>query len=409
VLALVVVWTPAGRRPKRALQLGVLVVSVLLTGIVFDLALRFVLPPPYTPEGDVYHRRPDTVFEGVTRDAPETAFSYPDVKPGYPEFGYTLTTDGRGFRNTSALEACDVLVIGDSFAEASEVSDEHAWPVLVAERTGKRVYNLGMAGTNPRAYLAGLRQIGLAMKPKVVVLLFYEGNDFRVGKAKDRTGFKYAMRVYRKRSPVLNALKRVMTRAFGPIGAVRAKHVDDDHPLWPVAWLPVSAAGKHYAFEWKRLAAHWVNDADFRSSPDYAAATELVGQMHALCRDRDIRLAVVYAPDKSHVVLPAARGAIGPEQFRAFLALKLKDLPGASACLETLVGRVDVRENALGDFCRSTSIPFYSLTRVLRDATAAGTQTYFTYDQHWTPDGNRVVADAVTHILDGPLAKGIIP
>ncbi len=49
-------------------------------------------------------------------------------------------------------------------------------------------------------------------------------------------------------------------------------------------------------------------------------------------------------------------------------------------------------------------------TGALRTAALAGTQVYFTYDQHWTPDGHQVVADAVADFLvgdpaDSPVAR----
>ena len=189
-LVLIVVWTKPANRRKRFLRLLVMTLSVLLSAFVLDLALRFFRPAPYVPEGEIHHRRPDTVFRGVTRDVPKTQFSYPVVRPGHEDVRYTLSTDGRGFRNASALDACDVLVLGDSFAEASEVSDEQAWPALLAERTGRRVYNLGMAGTNPTGYLASLKQIGLDLEPKVVLLMLYEGNDFRAGKIEHTSHLK---------------------------------------------------------------------------------------------------------------------------------------------------------------------------------------------------------------------------
>ncbi|HUU42930.1 MAG TPA: hypothetical protein VMX57_04075, partial [Planctomycetota bacterium] len=171
VPVLVLAWTQRGRRRSRFVKLLVMTVSVLLTALVFDLVLRLVRPESYVVEGDIEHRRPNAVFTGVTRDVPATAYTYPDVKPGYPDVAYTLTTDARGFRNASTLEACDVVVIGDSFAEGSEVSDNEAWPTLVARSTGLRVVNLGMAGSAPRQYRLVLERIGLGLAPRTVLLM----------------------------------------------------------------------------------------------------------------------------------------------------------------------------------------------------------------------------------------------
>ena len=403
VPVVVLVWTQRGRRRRRCVGLLVMTLSVLLAAFVVDLVLRFVLPQPYVSEGDVEHRRPNAVFTGVTRDVPKTPCAYPAVWPGHPDVPYKLTTDSRGFRNSEALNECDVLVIGDSFAEGSEISDEQTWPALVAGRSGKRVYNLGMAGGGPRKYRVAIEQIGLGLKPKIVLLMLYEGNDFRADRKKTRTGLGQALRVYRKRSPILTMLKQAMVRSLGRVGAVRMETVPEDHPLWPIAWqpvaVPVGSLARYYALEWKRLAAHWTPAEALRESSGFQAALGLVAEMNALCRERGIRLVVLFAPDKPHVVLPLVRDRVSAEQLRAFLALKLKHLPAAKACFETLMTRLDACESAVADFCRAESIGFHSLTVALRQEVAAGRQVYFTYDQHWTPVGNRVVAESVAALL----------
>ena len=47
------------------------------------------------------------------------------------------------------------------------------------------------------------------------------------------------------------------------------------------------------------------------------------------------------------------------------------------------------------DHCEVMGWHCLSLTEALQKASAEGQQTYFTYDQHWTPEGNRVVANSV--------------
>ena len=53
----------------------------------------------------------------------------------------------------------------------------------------------------------------------------------------------------------------------------------------------------------------------------------------------------------------------------------------------------------MGEWCRRQSIPFVSLTGPLREAVSNGKQVYLTYDQHWTPVGHEVVAQAVHRYL----------
>ncbi|MEZ5436162.1 MAG: hypothetical protein R3E67_06415 [Pseudomonadales bacterium] len=105
--------------------------------------------------------------------------SYPDAPAGYPEFPLVLTSDSRGYRNTDNLQQYDVVAVGDSFVAGSHVSDEQAWVALLRKSTGQTIYNTGVSGTNPLTYLNNFITVGRAFKPKTVLLMLYEGNDFR--------------------------------------------------------------------------------------------------------------------------------------------------------------------------------------------------------------------------------------
>ncbi len=404
VLGLILTWTKRENRRARGRQFLAMTISVLLAGFVLDLGLRLTKSKVYVPDGEIFHREPNTTISGDTRDVPLTKYGYPNAQGGYPDFSYTLTVDGRGFRNRQAVSECDVLTLGDSFTEGSEVSDDQAWPALLAERTGKVVYNLGMAGGTPRTYLASLKAIGVGLKPKCAVVMIYEGNDFLPGAAKREKTWWDKVGRYRKQSPVLTALKVGMIRVLGPMGARRMENLPEGHPYWPVAWLPMPVpAGpeaKYYAFKIKRLQGHWLTGEQFQKSAAYLATIESLAEINTLCRANNIRLVVLYAPDKPHVVLPLARQRLLARQVRAFLAYREKSLPPADEFIGELIKRLDTRESALAEFCRAASIEFCSLTRPLQESMQAGEQVYFTYDQHWTPIGNRVTADVVAKLFD---------
>ena len=97
--------------------------------------------------------------------------------------------------------------------------------------------------------------------------------------------------------------------------------------------------------------------------------------------------------------LPLAADTLSPEKVRAFMALKAKNLPPADQLIDTLLPRLQAQESVLEEFCRTESIEFVSLTEPLRTEILRGQQTYFTYDQHWTPVGHKVVASTLHHYL----------
>jgi hypothetical protein len=122
--------------------------------------------------------------------------------------------------------------------------------------------------------------------------------------------------------------------------------------------------------------------------------------MNRLCTAAGARFVLVFAPTKARVVLPLVADRLDAAKIRAFTAIDYKKpLPDADAFLPELLARLDARESVIADWCREESIPFFSTTQALRDAIAAGRQTYYSYDQHWTPVGHEVVARAVVDFL----------
>jgi hypothetical protein len=77
------------------------------------------------------------------------------------------------------------------------------------------------------------------------------------------------------------------------------------------------------------------------------------------------------------------------------MALKDKNLPPPKELMDALPCRINICETATEEFCRAESIIFVSLSQPLQQAIAQGQQAYFTYDQHWTPVGHQIVADAL--------------
>ena len=108
---------------------------------------------------------------------------------------------------------------------------------------------------------------------------------------------------------------------------------------------------------------------------------------------------VVYAPDKPHVLMDEVTSQVPAEQLYAFLDLKARKLPAVDQLAGELNNAVNVRVNVIRQFCGESEIEFVDLTGPLQKATAEGTQTYFTYDQHWTPDGHKVVAEFLAETI----------
>jgi len=417
-MALYLTWSNEKNKKERKFKVIAISVSLIVSLIVMDIVARLMLPKRYVAEQTYFHRPPNTVKSGTSKDVPEEAFLYPRTPPGYPDIRYTLTIDKRGFRNKTDLEEYDVVILGDSFAEGSKVTDEHTWPALLAQKSKLAVYNLGMSAGHPGTYLQTLKKFALELSPKTVVCLLYEGNDFRGDNFRRKDTLSDQLADCFKESPIRNALKNLLIRCFGSTTANHppAKTKADPNAAGenpapnptvqsksPLSWLPVTLPdgpdGKYYTFKIKRLLEHFVTKKAFLSSKGARKTFDALRQIKEICSEKNIRLIIAYAPDKPHVLLPLITEIVSPEQLHAFMALKERKLPPADKLLDTLLPRLNVQESAFREFCREESIEFISLTQPLRRAVANGSQVYFTYDQHWTPPGHEVVADAISRYM----------
>lgn len=183
VVSFYVDWSKGLTYRRRWFQVLATLLFLLPTLAVVDFLLRSPERSHYMHDGLAYHHPRDSVFERSYEDKPEACRTYAGAPPGYGTVSCTMRTDRRGFRNQTETEQYEVVVLGDSFAEGSRVSDEHAWPAQLPEISGLSVYNLGMSGYDPIHYLASLREYGLALGPRYVLCMLYEGNDFRSAKS----------------------------------------------------------------------------------------------------------------------------------------------------------------------------------------------------------------------------------
>ncbi len=97
------------------------------------------------------------------------------------ELGHVLQpgtgcTDARGFRNAAALDAADVLFVGDSQTWGFAVEPEQAFSARVEAALGRSCYQMANGSYGPVQYLALARR-GLELGPADVVVVLYFGND----------------------------------------------------------------------------------------------------------------------------------------------------------------------------------------------------------------------------------------
>jgi hypothetical protein len=383
----------AETRKKRAFRVTAAGLAVLPTTCAADLVARRLVPTYYVRQTLAYHRPPNFSVSNVATDLPEAFRTYPVLPPGFGSFHCTLHADRRGFRNRTAAEHCDVVALGDSFTEGSRVSDEQPWPVRFAEISGLSVYNLGMSGYAPQHYLAALKEVGIALRPRWVICTLYEENDFRSAKVTEKPPRLFDK--FFKQSPLLYLLDGFFMRNLGPVNA---------HGTVPgietLSWLPLAVpAGpqaRYYTFAPNLVLDLYVTQDGLKHSQRWEAITYNLKRMENLCREAGAGFILAYIPSKAHVILPLVRERLDAAKVRAFVSLRAKqELPEPRRFLDELFARLDTKESTLAEWCRGQGIAFVSLTAPLRHAAADARQVYLTYNDHWTPVGHEVAAAAI--------------
>jgi len=389
------------RRWFRVAGAALALLPALLAG---DLICRAIFLDGYIEDSVAYHRRAKAAWTVPVVDRPLAGYTLPNAHDGYPAFSCTLHTDERGYRNPPGMNAADIVVLGDSFAEGSHVSDDQAWPALLAKQTGRTVYNLGMSGYSPIQYLAALRQTGLGLHPHVVFCLIYEGNDFRSKKTDLREvnpSIGRKIQTFVRRSPLRAALDAGLLRLFeshGPArGIAHEAYID-----WLPLHIPDNASGKSYAFAPKQIEQATEDSAEFAADKVWLGAEEILRDMADDCAKAHAALVVAVAPTKAHVTLPLVLDHVPADALRGFAMLDSDyKLPEAAKLKAALPTWLEAREAVVRDWCQKHGVGYVDLTEPLRKAVAAGRQTYFTYDQHWSPEGHAVVAETIRSVVQG--------
>lgn len=106
----------------------------------------------------------------------------PDERPRpHPRLGHVLEpgsggTDARGWRNAAVPDRADVLFVGDSQTWGFFQPRDGAFPQRFAAASGAGAYQMALGSYGPVQYRELVR-LGIALRPRAVVVGLYFGND----------------------------------------------------------------------------------------------------------------------------------------------------------------------------------------------------------------------------------------
>ena len=305
---------PWSRRLAPYAQRGALViVSTALSLAVVDTAARIAMrmwveAGPIELYADPYPRMP--LIGRYTANVHYHARAFGDL--GRPRVyrdareyrDLVWVTDAAGFRNDPALldptRPLDLILLGDSYGDGAETSQERTWASLFATRYHLAAYNLSMVAASPwHEYVTLASEIDRLRirRGTLLVWAIFTGNDLDGGVFYPTVDlaqlpwrgwlgqWRVKFRTFRDRSPVRRAQTLMRDRNY-KTNAVWRRTFLDGRPI--LFFRPFVARAR-------------ATLAMIEHHPDFPAFQTAFAATATLARERGLRVAVVLIPTKEEV------------------------------------------------------------------------------------------------------------
>ena len=291
-------------------------------------------------------------------------------KPHAPDYDFFLNS--KGFKDVEFKKEKEpgtyrIVALGDSFAYGV-VPYKYNYLTLLEEnlnREGKKneLLNMGIVATGPKDYLALLANEGLELKPDMVLVSFFIGNDFmREGGVRKLYSYSYV-------ATFIGYLIAITTSYQGQVVHGPAVYDDNAPTLTDASFIDV-----------ENQRSEMYRDENKRFKTDFESAVTYLILIKKLCDERNIRLAVVLIPDDVQV-----------DQKLQARVLRIKESTSARFDF-TLPNRL------LAANLKEQHIEFLDL---FDEFARVGKQTalYKPDDTHWNIAGNRLAAEVIARDL----------
>ena len=412
---------PAPRRPRwHRIGIG-LTLSLVTTYAVLEVALRMfpaVLPMAYRESYpfhglDLFHphlldetpldRLPLPIVASTWTGPPPRdlvvmgtappAAALQDVER-YPDL--VAPVDDLGLPNLKRPATAEFVLVGDSFLVSAGVTRPPGMALRLAERTGRTVYNVGISGSGPHQELAVLRQVGMPMRPKVVLWFFFGGNDLA-----DAYAYRFLTRDGAKNWGEAFADRRVpFLRVPDLVSFLRApRAAAEDSPLAPLRLPSPRGETRPIWFHGPYLSQLVVPREEVERLKVWGFATEVLRRAREEAEAGGARFVLAFLPSKAQVYLPFVES--DPELLFAMSRRGAKSPPETTPAafeVDALAHRAAV-EKALAGFAADEGMLFFSATPALEDLARRGELGYLTADTHWQTEGQAAVLGPLLEFL----------
>lgn len=364
---------------RRALARVALVAAGLLGGVLLAEAVARAVAP--AGNADLLFGAPAAVPPGLYVNDPDLLMvPAPGFEGTAASLGYhvPLRIDALGLRGPEVPAKGATprwLLVGDSFALSLQTREEETFAARLAALAGVEVWNGGVDGYSTWQALGRYRRLADPLAPDAVLLLFFTGNDLSDNVAFDMRRQTAGGRAAGTPIPVPGG--DPLTRWLS-----RWSHLYAHARVWSNA-RALAGGRDPMAKQWRDELALFSQEGAGELQRTMPRTREALQALRDEVRARGDRLLVAVAPPAFAVdtdrVAPTF-AMVGLDPARADL-----DAPGRA-----VLGAV-----------RELGVAGCDLAAPLRAEAAKGARLYLTYDGHWTPEGHRVVAEALAACVAG--------
>jgi hypothetical protein len=319
----------------------------------------------------------------------------------HPQFGVAVAPnspghDRWGFRNAAVPPQVDLVALGDSMTYGTYATRDEAWPSIVGREAKLTVYNAGMGGWGPSQFLCAMKVYGRALKPKVVVVGLYLGDDIRRAATEDYHCDELNPERIDAGRDIVEDDVRV---PFGRIRRLLSHH----SVLYQTAklalsasrWFPRIAIGQR-DIGWVQVSGRAVAvriESNDQASPAYPLRTGI---------DKTIFILAAIAEESARI---DAKCYVVLMPSRESLLYELLDEPNAESVARSLEIAWTIEHSAIAEISRAfmgSGLTLLNATSDLRRAAKTGMRLYpVGTDPHFNANGYRVVGSFVAHYLGG--------
>lgn len=316
--------------------------------------------------------------------------------------------DDWGFRNKIRPEAADIVAVGDSMTYGIAATSDGAWPSQLQQLSGKTVYNLALGGYGPIQYLHLLRTKAKSLRPSIVIVGLYFGNDFVDAYSAVYSNENWAM--YRRDSQVVGTEENVdiLPEAKQTFGKRVRNFLSERSMLYRViTQLPIfdfvrraevsarvnqskdsfvyeNRAGLRTLLSPARV-LKWMAENDPRVTEGLHITELLLRDMQEFSHNNGIRLIVLMIPTKEFVYFHKARNGMSQGQRNQYVEMEFNE------------ARL---RNAIERILQVDGVEAIDLYPELRAAAYNNKEIYPFNDGHPNSAGYAIIAEKIHAVLE---------